>query len=58
MQKVDSPAAGLRFKVLVLPPNPPANKDGSTTLPNDAIAVLEVRGLRQELSPHPDIPTH
>ena len=42
MNKVDSPAAGLQYKVLLLPPNPVANKDGDLSIPNSSMAVLEV----------------
>ena len=42
MNKVDSPAAGLQYKVLLLPPNPVANKGGDLNIPNSSMAVLEV----------------
>lgn len=49
MQKVDSAAAGLRYKVFRLPPNPPGDKEGKLTLQNSSMAVLEVRCYVYEL---------
>eukprot|EP00955_Chlamydomonas_euryale_P112381 366130-Chlamydomonas_euryale.AAC.8 len=55
MHVLDSPSAGLRFKVLRLPAHPPGSKDGSLRLQNSSIArVSGNNGLGLGLLPQND----
>ncbi|GAX80168.1 hypothetical protein CEUSTIGMA_g7606.t1 [Chlamydomonas eustigma] len=55
MHSVDSPSAGLKYKIMTLPPNPTVSKDGSVMVPNSTMGIIQGSGdLRIGLLPVKD----